>query len=62
MTTSIQELSIFIDNDRALYHRTKKPIFDNLQKHVNKGRFCKERAAISTLRLVEEGAKQYSHV
>lgn len=57
---AIQELSIFIDNDSELYNRIKKPIFTNLQKHVNKSRFCKERAAISTMRLVEEGAKKYS--
>jgi len=56
---AIQELNLFIDHDSHLYQRVKKPIFDNLQKHVNKGRFCKERATVSTMRLVEEGAKKY---
>lgn len=55
----VVELSLFIDNDYDLQTRRLPEYIKTLDKHMQRGRFQKERALVLLERFVEEGAKKY---
>lgn len=60
MEIESRELELFIENDGELYRKLRKPIEDNLKKHLKRGVFSKEKAMKSYMRLANAGAKYYA--
>ena len=62
MTNSInaRELFLFTTNDGTLYENRVLPIIKNLQKHVDKGTFDKNKSLILWKNLANDAAKKYA--
>lgn len=60
LSAEMEELQLYIDNDKNLYRQRYIPILKNLSKKMKKGNYDSKLAAKGFMHLVNDGAKKYA--
>ena len=59
---AVNELRLFIENDRDLYRQQFMPIIENIKRKLSRGIYDPEKAPKLWLYLVDNGAKKYTNL